>query len=159
MRNLLDRRRTGQPTRDLSRPRRLHPFAMVVPKRSFSRPPRIDGFGGLIWFAMALLIAAAMLVDFSSSTFIDEARTFANSTTITSSLDEPINIQISNDDYDTLGAEIGIAALAILIGLVIGAVYRWYSFRWWIADGALWLHGGDITTWTRRGNARPLVGL
>jgi putative membrane protein len=159
MRNLLERRQTSIPIRDLSRARRLHPFAIFIPKRSYSRPPRIDGFGGLIWFAMALLIAAAMLVDFSSSTVIDEARTFANSTTITSSLDQPINIQISNDDYDSLGAEIGIAVLVIIVALIIGAIYRWYSFRWWIADGALWLRGGYITTWSRRMSLDHIVGM
>ncbi|MGH2550324.1 MAG: PH domain-containing protein, partial [Thermomicrobiales bacterium] len=159
MRNLLERRKTSAPTRDLSRPRRLHPFAIFIPTRSYSRPPRIDGFGGLIWFAMALLIAAAMLVDLSSSTFTDEARTFLNSTTITSSLEEPIAIEISNDDYDTLDAYVGIAILAIIVALIAGAIYRWYSFRWWIADGALWLRGGYVTTWSRRMSLEHIVGM
>ena len=55
--------------------------------------------------------------------------------------------------------------LALLIGLGIVASFllvRWWSFRWWIEDDAIWTSGGIFNLWRRRVRSinrddRPLV--
>lgn len=119
--------------RTLSGKRRLHPLAILFPLTSYSRPPRL-GRGIRIprWFIFSILFVAILIVDFYS-----------------------VNVTVQ-DNGDILFRYSGFTFVHLL-GLIIGIgivaallVVRWWSFRWWIADDAIWTSGGIFNTWRRR---------
>ena len=113
--------------------RRLHPLAILFPLSSYSRPPRL---GRSIrvprWFIFSILFVAILIVDFYS-----------------------VNVTVQ-DNGDVLFRYAGFTFVHLL-GLIIGIglvaallVVRWWSFRWWIADDAIWTSGGIFNEWRRR---------
>jgi uncharacterized membrane protein YdbT with pleckstrin-like domain len=117
----------------LSRKCRLHPLAIIFPLNSYSRPPLL---GRSIrvprWVVLSLLFVVGLIVDYYSAdvTVLDDGA-----------------VLVQSD-------EINWGHLSVLI-IVLGTVaafllVRWWSFRWWIADDAIWTSGGIFNEWQRR---------
>jgi putative membrane protein len=119
--------------RTLSVKRRLHPLAILFPFTSYSRPPRLSrSFRIPKWVWLSILFMMGLIVDYFS---------------------ESVSMR---DDGGVLiqRAELGWADLSVL-SIGIGAVaavllVRWWSFRWWIEDDAIWTSGGIFNEWQRR---------
>jgi uncharacterized membrane protein YdbT with pleckstrin-like domain len=115
-----------------SRRRRLHPLAIVTPFGSTSgssgsaRSLKLPGGAGVL----AILLVFFIISRFTDSvTVTDDGRVF-----------------IQRTDLSWVDALI----LAAAVGALIAMIVKWWTFRWWIADGAIWTSGGVINRWRRR---------
>ena len=117
----------------LRRKRRLHPLAIVMPFSSYSRPPRLaSGKGVSGKSGLPILFAVLVVIDL-----------FTNVVTVTS--DGGILIHkadLSLQDMVGSGIVLGL--------LIIALVVRWWRFRWWVEDDAIWTSGGILNRWRRR---------
>jgi membrane protein YdbS with pleckstrin-like domain len=119
--------------RTLSRKRRLHPLAILFPLNSYSRPPllgrsiRIPRGVGL-----SILFVVGLIVDFFSDSV--------------SMLDDG-GVLVESDEFTWGHLSVLIIALGILATFLL---VRWWSFRWWIEDDAIWTSGGIFNEWRRR---------
>jgi uncharacterized membrane protein YdbT with pleckstrin-like domain len=119
--------------RTLSRKRRLHPLAILFPFSSYSRPPLLGRSIRIPkWGVLSTLFVVILIVDvFSDSVSVRD--------------DGGVLIQhneFTQAEVSLLIVAIGIAAIPLLI--------RWWSFRWWIDDDAIWTSGGIFNEWRRR---------
>src|SRR5215207_4032454 len=119
--------------RTLSGKRRLHPLAIIFPLNSYSRPPllgrsiRIPKGVGL-----SILFVVGLIVDFFSDSV--------------SMLDDG-GVLVESDEFTWGHLSVLIIALGILATVLL---VRWWSFRWWIEDDAIWTSGGIFNKWRRR---------
>jgi uncharacterized membrane protein YdbT with pleckstrin-like domain len=117
----------------LSRKRRLHPLAILFPFNSYSRPPLL---GRSIrfpkWVGLSLLFVVGLIVDYYSAdvTVLDDGAVLVQSD------------EISWGHLSVLIIGLGTLAAFLLV--------RWWSFRWWIEDDAIWTSGGIFNEWRRR---------
>jgi uncharacterized membrane protein YdbT with pleckstrin-like domain len=119
--------------RTLSGKRRLHPLAILFPFNSYSRPPRLGrSFRIPKWVVLSTLSVVVLIVDFFSDSV---------------SVRDDGGVLVQRDEFtrtDLSVLIIGSAAVAIFL------LVRWWSFRWWIEDDAIWTSGGIFNTWQRR---------
>src|SRR5215208_4896564 len=119
--------------RTLSRKRRLHPLAILFPLSSFSRPPLLGrSFRIPRWVVLAILFVVTRIVDY-----------FSDSVSV---LDDG-GVLVEQDDFTLVHFSV------LTVGIVIVAILllvRWWSFRWWIEDDAIWTSGGIFNQWRRR---------
>src|SRR5215204_16253 len=119
--------------RTLSRKRRLHPLAIIFPLNSYSRPPLLGRSIRIPrWVGLSLLFVVGLIVDFYSAdvTVLDDGA-----------------VLVQNDEL-TWGH---LSVLIIVLGtLATYLLVRWWSFRWWIEDDAIWTSGGIFNEWRRR---------
>jgi uncharacterized membrane protein YdbT with pleckstrin-like domain len=129
------------PTRDgstsiarrLSGKHRLHPLAILFPLNSYSRPPLLgQNIRIPRWVGLSILFVVGKIVDYFSDSV---------------SLLDDGSVLAEHDDL-TRGQ-----TSVLIIGIVIAAAFllvRWWSFRWWIEDDAIWTSGGLFNQWRRR---------
>src|SRR5215207_7085629 len=119
--------------RTLSGKRRLHPLAIIFPLNSYSRPPLLGRSIRIPrWVGLSLLFVVGLIVDFYSAdvTVLDDGA-----------------VLVQNDEL-TWGH---LSVLIIVLGtLATYLLVRWWSFRWWIEDDAIWTSGGIFNEWRRR---------
>src|SRR5215204_4720771 len=119
--------------RTLSGKRRLHPLAIIFPLNSYSRPPLLGRSIRIPrWVGLSLLFVVGLIVDFYSAdvTVLDDGA-----------------VLVQNDEL-TWGH---LSILIIVLGtLATYLLIRWWSFRWWIEDDAIWTSGGIFNEWRRR---------
>jgi putative membrane protein len=128
-----DRDGSARADRTLSGKHRLHPLAILFPFTSYSRPPRL-GRGIRIprWVFFSLLFVVIRIVDYYS-------------VSVTVQDDGAILVHHDNVTWETW------TVLFLAIGIVAAVlIVRWWSFRWWIADDAIWTSGGFFNAWRRR---------
>jgi putative membrane protein len=119
--------------RTLSRKRRLHPLAIIFPLNSYSRPPLLGRSVRIPrWVGLSLLFVVGLIVDYSSAdvTVLDDGAVLVQSD------------EINWGHLSVLIIVLGTFAAFLLV--------RWWSFRWWIEDDAIWTSGGIVNTWRRR---------
>jgi putative membrane protein len=120
-------------TLSLNGKRRLHPLAILFPFNSYSRPPLLGRSLRIPkWAALSILFVMGLIVDFYSDSV---------------SVRDDGGILVQQNDLTwtqsaVLTMGIGIVATVLLI--------RWWSFRWWIDDDAIWTSGGIFNVWRRR---------
>jgi putative membrane protein len=120
-------------TQTLSRTRRLHPLAILFPFNSYSRPPLLSRSIRIPrWVGLSLLFVVGLIVDYFSAdvTVLDEGA-----------------VLVQNDELTRGHASVLIIGLGILATFLL---VRWWSFRWWIEDDAVWTSGGIFNKWQRR---------
>src|SRR5215212_4249716 len=129
------------PTRDgstsiarrLSGKHRLHPLAILFPLNSYSRPPLLgQNIRIPRWVGLSILFVVGKILDYFSDSV---------------SLLDDGSVLAEHDDL-TRGQ-----TSVLIIGIVIAAAFllvRWWSFRWWIEDDAIWTSGGLFNQWRRR---------
>ena len=119
--------------RALSGKRRLHPLAILVPLNSYSRPPLLGRSIRIPrWVGLAILFVVILIVDYYS-------------VSVSVQDDGAVLVQHYGFTWETL------AVLIIAIGTVAAfLLVRWWSFRWWIEDDAIWTSGGIFNEWRRR---------
>jgi uncharacterized membrane protein YdbT with pleckstrin-like domain len=120
-------------TQTLSRTRRLHPLAILFPFNSYSRPPLLSRSIRIPrWVGLSLLFVVGLIVDYFSAdvTVLDEGA-----------------VLVQNDELTRGHASVLIIGLGILATFLL---VRWWSFRWWIEDDAVWTSGGIVNKWQRR---------
>src|SRR5215217_1926595 len=119
--------------RTLSGKQRLHPLAIIFPLNSYSRPPLLGRSIRIPrWVGLSLLFVVGLIVDFYSAdvTVLDDGA-----------------VLVQNDEL-TWGH---LSVLIIVLGtLATYLLVRWWSFRWWIEDDAIWTSGGIFNEWRRR---------
>ena len=119
--------------RTLRSKRRLHPLAILFPFSSYSRPPLLGRSIRIPrWVGLSILFVVGLIVDFYSVdvTVLDDG-----------------GVLVQNDEF-TWGH---LSVLVIGVGIVASLlVARWWSFRWWIEDAAIWTSGGIFNEWRRR---------
>jgi uncharacterized membrane protein YdbT with pleckstrin-like domain len=119
--------------RALSGKRRLHPLAILFPLNSYSRPPLLGRSIRIPrWVGLSILFVVGKIVDYFSDSV---------------SLLDDGSVLAEHDDL-TKGQ-----TSVLIIGIVIAAAFllvRWWSFRWWIEDDAIWTSGGLFNQWRRR---------
>ena len=119
--------------RTLSAKRRLHPLAIVFPLNSYSRPPRLGGNIRIPrWVGLSILLVVARIVDIFSDSV--------------SMLDDG-GILVQHNELTRGQLSVLIIGLGIIVALLL---VRWWSFRWWIEDDAIWTSGGIFNKWRRR---------
>src|SRR5215207_1473285 len=120
-------------TRTLSRKRRLHPLAILFPFNSFSRPPLLGRSIRIPrWVGLSILFVVSLIVDYYS---------------VDVSVQDDGSVLVQNDDFTW----VHMSVLIIAIGTVATRPrVRWWSFRWWIEDDAIWTGGGIFNQWRRR---------
>src|SRR5215211_1719343 len=119
--------------RTLSRKRRLHPLAILFPFNSYSRPPLLGRSIRIPrWVGLSLLFVVGLIVDYFSAdvTVLEEGA-----------------VLVQNDELTWGHASVLIIGLGILVSFLL---VRWWSFRWWIEDDAIWTSGGICNVWRRR---------
>ena len=119
--------------RALSRKRRLHPLAIIFPFNSYSRPPLLGRSIRIPrWVWLSILFVVILIVDYFSDSL---------------SVRDDGGILIQRDEFTWVDVSvliIGIGAVATVL------LVRWWSFRWWIEDDAIWTSGGIFNEWRRR---------
>src|ERR687898_45482 len=119
--------------RTLSGKRRLHPLAILFPLNSFSRPPLLGRSIRIPrWVGLSILFVVSLIVDYYS---------------VDVSVQDDGSVLVQNDDFTW----VHMSVLIIVIGTVATLLLiRWWSFRWWIEDDAIWTSGGIFNEWRRR---------
>ena len=119
--------------RTLSGQRRLHPLAILFPFTGYSRPARLSrSIRFPRWLLLSILFVVLLIVDYYS---------------VAVSVQDDGSVLVRYNDFTW------VHLLALLIGLGIVAGFllvRWWSFRWWIEDDAIWTSGGIFNVWRRR---------
>ena len=119
--------------RRLSGKHRLHPLAILFPLNSYSRPPRLGRSIRIPrWVGLSILFVVILIVDYYSDSV--------------SVLDDG-GVIVQQDEFTSVHLSV------LLVGIVIVATLlfvRWWSFRWWIEDDAIWTSGGIFNQWRRR---------
>jgi uncharacterized membrane protein YdbT with pleckstrin-like domain len=119
--------------RTLSRKRRLHPLAIIFPLNSYSRPPLLGRSIRIPrWVGLSILFVVGLIVDYFSDSM--------------SMLDDG-GVLVEQDNVTWVHMSV------LLVGIVIVTtvlLVRWWSFRWWIEDDAIWTSGGFLNEWRRR---------
>ena len=117
----------------MSGKRRLHPLAIVFPFTSYSRPPRLGRSLRIPrWLLLSILFVVLLIVDYFSDSLSvrdDGGIIFQRN-------------EFTRTDLSVVTIGIGIVASFLLV--------RWWSFRWWIEDDAIWTSGGIFNVWRRR---------
>ncbi len=119
--------------RSLSGKRRLHPLAILFPLNSYSRPPRLGRSMRIPrWVGLSILFVVILIVDYFSDGV---------------SVRDDGGILVQRDEF----TQLDLSVLIIGIGTVAAfLLVRWWSFRWWIEDDAIWTSGGIFNKWRRR---------
>ena len=119
--------------RTLSEKRRLHPLAIIFPLNSYSRPPLLGRSIRIPrWVGLSILFVVGLIVDYFSDSM--------------SMLDDG-GVLVEQDNVTWVHMSV------LLVGIVIVTtvlLVRWWSFRWWIEDDAIWTSGGFLNEWRRR---------
>src|SRR5215218_11286060 len=119
--------------RTLSGKRRLHPLAILFPLNSYSRPPRLGGsFRIPRWVVLSLLLVVTRIVDIFSDSL--------------SVLDDG-GILVEHNEFTRVHLSVLIIGIGIIASFLL---VRWWTFRWWIEDDAIWTSGGIFNKWRRR---------
>ena len=119
--------------RALSRKRRLHPLAILFPFNSFSRPPRLGRSIRIPrWVWLSILFVVGLIVDYFSGDV---------------SVLEDGAVLAEQDDVTWVHLSVLFVGIVIVAALLL---VRWWSFRWWIEDDAIWTSGGLLNKWRRR---------
>src|SRR5215204_1358535 len=119
--------------RTLSGKRRLHPLAIIFPLNSYSRPPLLGRSIRIPrWVGLSILFLVGLIVDYYSAdvTVLDDGAVLVQ------------NDELTWGHLSILIVGLGTAATVLLV--------RWWSFRWWIEDDAIWTSGGIFNEWRRR---------
>jgi uncharacterized membrane protein YdbT with pleckstrin-like domain len=130
---MLTRDGSASVARTLSGKRRLHPLAIIFPLNSYSRPPLLGRSIRIPrWVGLSLLFVVGLIVDsFSDSvSVLDDGGVLAQ------------NDELTRGHLSVLIIVLGTLATYLLV--------RWWSFRWWIEDDAIWTSGGIFNKWRRR---------
>jgi uncharacterized membrane protein YdbT with pleckstrin-like domain len=119
--------------RMLSGTRRLHPLAILFPFSSYSRPPLLGRSIRIPrWFILSILFVVGLIVDvFSASVSVRDDGA----------------VLVAQDDFTWGHASVLIVVFGIVASFLVA---RWWSFRWWIDDDAIWTSGGIVNRWRRR---------
>ena len=119
--------------RTLSGKRRLHPLAIIFPLNSYSRPPLlVRSIRIPRWVGLSILFAVGSIVDYFSDSV---------------SMLDGGGVLVEQDNFTWVHMSV------LLVGIVIVAILllvRWWTFRWWIEDDAIWTSGGIFNQWRRR---------
>ena len=111
--------------RTLSGKRRLHPLAIIFPLNSYSRPPLLGRSIRIPrWVGLSILFAVGSIVDYFSDSV---------------SMLDGGGVLVEQDNFTWVHMSV------LLVGIVIVAILllvRWWTFRWWIEDEAIWTSGG-----------------
>jgi uncharacterized membrane protein YdbT with pleckstrin-like domain len=147
----------------LQKRHRLHPLAIFYPFRSYARPQRLGGSGTPRWLLVAALLALVLLFNLYGENIRDFISDLFANTSVSSS-DAGIDVQVEDDfsHAESLELSLKIALAVVLIALPVGAAYfiiRWWTFRWWIEDGAIRTRGGLLNTWSRRVSIPDIVTI
>jgi uncharacterized membrane protein YdbT with pleckstrin-like domain len=127
------RDRSASVARTLSGKRRLHPLAILFPFNSYSRPPLLGRSIRIPrWAVLSFLFVVVQIVDVFSDSV---------------SVRDDGGILIQRDEFTRVDLSILILAIATVATYL---VVRWWSFRWWIEDDAIWTSGGIFSQWRRR---------
>ncbi len=119
--------------RTLSGKRRLHPLAILFPLSSYSRPPRLGRNIRIPrWVVLSILFVAALFVDVFSTDV---------------SVQDDGSILVEHAEFTWMHLSVLIVGFGALAAFLF---VRWWSFRWWIADNAIWTSGGIFNIWRRR---------
>src|SRR5215213_4461230 len=119
--------------RTLSGKQRLHPLAIIFPLNSYSRPPLLGRSIRIPrWVGLSLLFVVGLIVDYYSAdvSMLDDAGVLVQ------------NDELTWGHLSILIIVLGTAATVLLV--------RWWSFRWWIDEDAIWTSGGIFNEWRRR---------
>ena len=119
--------------RTLSGKQRLHPLAIIFPLNSYSRPPLLGRSIRIPrWVGLSLLFVVGLIVDYYSAdvSMLDDAGVLVQ------------NDELTWGHLSVLIIVLGTAATVLLV--------RWWSFRWWIDEDAIWTSGGIFNEWRRR---------
>jgi uncharacterized membrane protein YdbT with pleckstrin-like domain len=119
--------------RTLRGKRRLHPLAILFPFNSYSRPPLLGRSIRIPrWVGLSILFVVILIVDYFSDSV---------------SVRDDGGVLIQRNEFTWVDLSV------LIIGLGTVATYllvRWWSFRWWIEDDAIWTSGGIFNVWRRR---------
>ena len=119
--------------RTLSGKRRLHPLAILFPLNSYSRPPLLGRSIRIPrWVGLSILFVVGLIVDY-----------FSDSVSV---LDDG-GVLVQHDEFTWVHLSVLIVGIGIVAALLL---VRWWSFRWWIEDDAIWTSGGIFNEWRRR---------
>ena len=136
------RDRSARVARPLSAKRRLHPLAILFPFTSYSRPPLLGRSIRIPrWIVTAILFGVLLKVDYYS---------------VNVSVRDDGAIIVQHDGFT------GDRLLVLIIGIATVAAFlvvHWWSFRWWIADDAIWTSGGLVNKWRRRVSLGQIVTI
>lgn len=117
----------------MSGKRRLHPLAILFPLNSYSRPPRLGRSIRIPrWVGLSILFVVILIVDYYSDSV---------------SVQDDGGVLVQRDEFTWVDLSV------LLIGIGTVATFllvRWWSFRWWIEDDAIWTSGGIFNEWRRR---------
>src|SRR5215216_4968416 len=119
--------------RTLSGKRRLHPLAIIFPLNSYSKPPLLGRSIRIPrWVGLSLLFVVGAIVDYYSAnvTVLDDGAVLVE------------HDELTRGQLSVLIIGLGTLATVLLV--------RWWSFRWWIEDDAIWTSGGIFNEWRRR---------
>src|SRR5215216_1293949 len=119
--------------RTLSGKRRLHPLAIIFPLNSYSKPPLLGRSIRIPrWVGLSLLFVVGAIVDYYSAnvTVLDDGAVLVE------------HDELTRGQLSVLIIGLGTLATVLLV--------RWWSFRWWIEDDAIWTSGGIFNKWRRR---------
>jgi putative membrane protein len=119
--------------RTLSGKRRLHLLAILFPFTSYSRPPLLGRSIRIPrWIGLSLLFVVLLIVDYYS---------------VAVSVQDDGSVLVWHDDFTWTHLSILIFGIGLVASFLVA---RWWSFRWWIEDDAIWTSGGIFNTWRRR---------
>jgi putative membrane protein len=130
---MLTRDESAGVARTLRGKRRLHPLAILFPLSSYSSPPLLGRSIRIPrWVGLSILFVVGTIVDFFSGSL--------------SVLDDG-GVRVEEDDFTWVHTSVLIVGIVIVAALLL---IRWWSFRWWIEDDAIWTSGGIFNEWRRR---------
>jgi uncharacterized membrane protein YdbT with pleckstrin-like domain len=91
------------------------------------------------WVGLAFVVGVILIIDLFSKS-------------VSTTMDG--GIRIERDEFTWVDATV--LALAFGVGVPI-LVVRWWTFRWWIENGAIWTRGGILHKWKRRVELEQIV--
>ena len=128
-----NRNGSARAARPLSGKRRLHPLAILFPLNSYSRPLRLGRSIRIPrWVGLSLLFVVILVVDYFS---------------VSVTVQDDGAVLVHHDNFTWESWSVLIIAIGLVAALLIA---RWWSFRWWVEDDAIWTSGGIFNAWRRR---------
>ena len=130
----------------MSGKRRLHPLAILFPLTSYSRPPRLGRSIRIPgWVGLSILSVVILIIDyFSDSVSVRDDGGILVQRDLTNSVDLSV-------------LSLGLGTVATFLATIL--FVRWWSFRWWIEDDAIWTSGGIFNEWRRRVTVGHIVTI